>query len=257
MELVLNRSDELFAFIFDNEICGIFSLTKSGLVLCDFALQTDDVFLLLKSHFFCKKVQVIFGKSDSVQFATKAYCEANKKTALSTKNGIFMRFNTVFNPLSQKNVAKFSLRQNILSQFQVKICSEKMENQLAKHYFSYLEEEVVPAGKSVNRAAERFALHKALCQKRVWALFSASGEFCAMAFVRAVGKNARLLGGIYTPSPFRRRGFASALVYAVSDYFKHAGVVATLYVDCQNAAAVSCYTSAGFVPRSKCQTVYF
>ena len=64
------------------------------------------------------------------------------------------------------------------------------------------------------------------------------------------------IAGVYTPSAFRNRGYASAVTAAVVDsVFAEGRTMACLYTDLRNPASNRCYAKIGFKPA--CRSWYY
>jgi ribosomal protein S18 acetylase RimI-like enzyme len=75
------------------------------------------------------------------------------------------------------------------------------------------------------------------------------GEPVSMAGIVRRTRNAAAIAGVYTPSTFRNRGYASAVTAAVVDsVFAEGRTMACLYTDLRNPASNRCYAKIGFKP---------
>jgi GNAT superfamily N-acetyltransferase len=75
------------------------------------------------------------------------------------------------------------------------------------------------------------------------------GEPVSMAGIVRRTRNAAAIAGVYTPSAFRNRGYASAVTAAVVDsVFAEGRTMACLYTDLRNPASNRCYAKIGFKP---------
>ncbi len=72
------------------------------------------------------------------------------------------------------------------------------------------------------------------------------GEPVAMANMAAASPRYRRINEVYTPRPFRKKGYASALVSEICLRLKADGITPVLYADCANPDSNAVYRKIGF-----------
>lgn len=76
--------------------------------------------------------------------------------------------------------------------------------------------------------------------------WEAEGKPVAMANMAAASPRYRRINEVYTPRPFRKKGYASALVTEICLRLKAAGITPVLYADCANPDSNAVYRKIGF-----------
>ncbi len=146
--------------------------------------------------------------------------------------------------LMEHNKASTFIQKNLPNNFVIHRCSLDDASALFELQKKYQIEEVLPRGTTLNDNQCKILLKNRLLEQKVYAIKSLQNNcFVAMAGTNAIGINCVQLGGIYTKTEYRGRGFAQILVSTiVNGAEKHP----VLFVKKQNLPAIKAYKNANF-----------
>lgn len=120
----------------------------------------------------------------------------------------------------------------------------------------YMKEEVAVPGRALTDAEVDISLRQILKNQLCFAL-TVDGDIVAKANTNAIGINKVQIGGVYTHPPYRRNGYAGALVQALCNRAIRSGKEPVLFVKEKNKPAFALYQKIGFAECGRYAIAYY
>lgn len=232
-----------------NHIQGVIMISAAGLVLHSFSplcisvYQTEsDLLMPLKKLITSLPLYCIMGSKEGTMLLQTLY---ERKVRCIREYELLTYKDTDYTDTEQQ-LALITLRR----------CTEKDTDSLFPLQKEYDKVEVLPDGDTLNETASRQNLVRLLKTQEVFAVL-VNGHFCAKAGTNAQGLNWVQIGGVYTDSAWRNKGFARLLVSYIAHSFSMRKKKVTLFVKTGNAGAKQAYHKAGFTFDSLYTILYY
>jgi len=243
--LHLEPSIKVYALVNESGIRGIFSYSKSGVVLHCFPyideLQHESE--VIRQFFGGRYLFCINGEAAGTGFLENIVCTAGCGRPLQENHYILMVRRQLI-PLPEP--AYSAVR-----------CTESDIDSLLPLETAYQLEEVIPPGEKLNLSACRAHLLHTLKMHTVFAISHPSTGFLAKAGTNAEGKSCAQIGGVYTIPSERCRGYASAAIVSVLRFLAGQNKDSVLFVKETNTAALALYRSTGFSDYTRYSIAYY
>lgn len=246
---IVSRTGTAPAF---RDVAGVFCYTDGELLLPCLPSRDRQLLAALSCFFARREVFCISGGSRSVHTLMAVLRRRGGQQIREEKRHLFMEFQDAAAGL------RAGMRQaGGIDGCTVQRCSARDADALMPLQLSYKVEEVLPAGVPVSPAAERLELDRTLKVQTVFALRRPDGSFAAKAQTNACCERYMQIGGVFTRTDCRGRGYAAFLVRCLAADIVGRGRKAVLFVNRRNAAAIRAYQNAGFVRSGSYLVVYY
>ena len=134
-------------------------------------------------------------------------------------------------------------------------CTRENSDEIFSMQIDYIKEEVLPEGMSLNLPVERFEMDRLLKKGKIYAV-ATEDEILCKAQINAETDSGILIGGVYTKTQQRRKGFARMMMENLKSLATNAGKSCVLFVNEKNGAAISLYEKCGFEKIGTHEIVY-
>ncbi len=206
----------------DTHLHGVVMISSTGLVLHSFSstcislFQTNkDNLQPLKELISSHSLYCIMGEKEGTQLLQTLY---------EKKNRCIREYELhTYNDAGYANIEKELLKLTIRK------CSENDVEVLFPLQKEYDKVEVIPDGDTLNETASKKNLLRLLKTQEIYAVV-VDEHVCAKAGTNAQGLNWVQIGGVYTDTNWRNRGFARFLVSYIAHNFSLRGKKVTLFV---------------------------
>lgn len=249
--LTQGKNNGEFMCLVEKKLLGVIFVSKAGLVLHSFEDFLKDSYSkefipiakkILANYFLGRKVYCISGKS----FGTKLIFEA-----LKTENSI--------EPVEIRdyNLMEFDGNYKNLYAIPIKTCSLDDLDKLFYIQSEYDKIEVIPSTYSFDRNLCTKNLFRSLQKGRVFAIDVGENNYIAKASINAKSSRFIQIGGVFTDSAYRGKGYAAALVNYIATNGINSGHKVVLFVRKDNLPAIHSYTKAGFKRQESYSIIYY
>lgn len=208
--------------------------------------KTNEVKAALKGFLAERAVFCVTGESTGTVFLERIILEAGISIEYEVRDYQFFEYK----PRTLSDIGLF------FKEYEVMQCAPRDIELVLPLQFEYAQVEVLPQGRTLNRAVERLSFEQTLHLLRVYAV-KKQNVCVAKAQINASGKNYEQIGGVFTIPSFRNRGIASHLVHIIADQVVAKNKKAVLFAKVTNHTAIHSYKKAGFVPIGKYRIVYY
>ena len=243
-EFLCNQNKNVFSVLSTSgdsiSVSGIFYCSKGGTVLPFFNLpflkeKKDFIRRSLLDFFYGRKIFCVSGESSSVDFLTEILLSVGNQRIKERRFFISMESENQAEKMCGKRIPGISFFQ----------CTRENSDEIFSMQIDYIKEEVLPEGMSLNLPVERFEMDRLLKKGKIYAV-ATEDEILCKAQINAETDSGILIGGVYTKTQQRRKGFARMMMENLKSLATNAGKSCVLFVNEKNGAAISLYEKTGF-----------
>lgn len=192
----------------------------------------------------------INGESHGTQLLLQALTQATGQASTRVQQYDFMR-----SPEVAQVAVRAEWAQPLPDDCKIVRCTPSMADMLFPLQTAYEKEEVVFNLDTYSENVSFLALKKALLEQSVYAL-SVQGTIVAKGGTNAQGVHYVQLGGVYTATTARKKGYATALIRHIVRDMASQQKRAALFVKTGNVAAQRLYERCGFTKYGVYETAY-
>ncbi len=232
-EILAGNKSHLYVIQDSTSIAGIFSFTPGGNFSGCIKKFTRDINGLLHDFFTVNRISCISGKESLVKKILAMVSECNRPSDASFRSMHMMEFS---------HTARI-----IPSRLTIRQCTMNDANAMMPLQVEYSRSEVLPHWQQPYLPQERAIVEHRIRQHRMFALYSEDGTIISRLYINGLTTRYSQIGGVFTRSEFRGKGYASTLVSQIAGIC-YPETTPILFVNRQNISAIRAYTRAGFRP---------